>query len=39
MLRRSLLAGLALGLAMVVGTAFAQDKVSIVYIPKNTGNP
>ncbi|MBA3324777.1 MAG: substrate-binding domain-containing protein [Rhodobacteraceae bacterium] len=39
MQRRSLLAGLALGAALMATTALAQDSVSIVYIPKNTGNP
>ena len=38
MLKKSLIAGLALGLAMSTA-AFAQDPVSIVYIGKNTGNP
>ena len=38
MLKKSLLAGLALGLAMVT-TAFAADPIKIVYIGKNTGNP
>jgi rhamnose transport system substrate-binding protein len=36
--KKSLLAGLALGLTMVTA-ALAQDPVSIVYIGKNTGNP
>jgi rhamnose transport system substrate-binding protein len=39
MTRRSLLTGLALGAALMGATALAQDPVSIVYIPKNTGNP
>ena len=39
MLRKSLLAGLALGFSVLAGAAMAEDKVSIVYIPKNTGNP
>ena len=40
MLKRTLLAGLALGLTFVAGgAAFAQDPVKIVYIGKNTGNP
>ena len=39
MKRRSLLAGLALGAALLRTSALAQDPVSIVYIPKNTGNP
>ena len=38
-MKKSLLAGLALGAALLGDTAFAQDPVSIVYIPKNTGNP
>ena len=37
-MKRTLLAGLALGLTLVTG-AFAQDPVSIVYVGKNTGNP
>ncbi len=37
-MKKTLLAGLALGLTLVTG-AFAQDPVSIVYIGKNTGNP
>jgi rhamnose transport system substrate-binding protein len=36
--KKTLLAGLALGLTMISG-AFAQDPLSIVYIGKNTGNP
>ncbi|MDP1730973.1 MAG: substrate-binding domain-containing protein [Devosia sp.] len=39
MFKKTLLAGLALSVAMISGVALAQDKVSIVYIPKNTGNP
>lgn len=39
MLNKSLLTGLALGLIAIAGVARAADKVSIVYIPKNTGNP
>ncbi len=38
MLKRTLLAGLALSLTMVAG-AYAADPVKIVYIGKNTGNP
>mgnify|MGYP003595327055 CR=1 FL=1 len=38
MLKKSLLAGLALGLALVT-TALAADPIKIVYIGKNTGNP
>jgi rhamnose transport system substrate-binding protein len=36
--KKTLLAGLALGLTMITG-AFAADPVKIVYIGKNTGNP
>ena len=40
MLKKSLLLGLSLGLALSTAIgAYAADKVSIVYIPKNTGNP
>ncbi|MEW9305668.1 substrate-binding domain-containing protein [Labrys neptuniae] len=40
MLRKTLLLGLSLGLALTAAvSAQAADKVSIVYIPKNTGNP
>jgi rhamnose transport system substrate-binding protein len=39
MFRKSLLAGLALGVVMLSGSAYAADTFSIVYIPKNTGNP
>ena len=40
MLKRSLLLGLTLGLTMVTAVgAYAAGKVSIFYIPKNTGNP
>ncbi len=39
MKRRSLLAGLAVAASLMGGAAIAQDAVSIVYIPKNTGNP
>ena len=38
MLKKSLLAGLALGLT-VVSSALAADPLKIVYIGKNTGNP
>ncbi|WP_375451364.1 substrate-binding domain-containing protein [uncultured Devosia sp.] len=38
MLKKTLLAGLALGMAMA-GVAQAADPVKIVYIGKNTGNP
>jgi rhamnose transport system substrate-binding protein len=37
--KKTLLAGLALGLTALVTTAFAADPVKIVYIGKNTGNP
>ncbi len=37
-MKKSLLLGLAAGLAMVTG-AFAADPIKIVYIGKNTGNP
>ncbi len=39
MKRRTLLTGLTLAAALVAGAAHPQDPVSIVYIPKNTGNP
>ncbi|HTJ58849.1 MAG TPA: substrate-binding domain-containing protein [Devosiaceae bacterium] len=40
MLKKSLLLGLSLGLAMTTAIgAYAADPVSITYIPKNTGNP
>ncbi|MDB5561125.1 MAG: rhamnose transporter substrate-binding protein [Hyphomicrobiales bacterium] len=39
MLKKSLMLGLALSLTLSTAAAFAADKVSIVYIPKNTGNP
>lgn len=39
MLRKSLIAGLIAGTALMATTALAADKTSIVYIPKNTGNP
>ncbi len=39
MKRRTLLGGIALGAALLGTSALAQDPVSIVYIPKNTGNP
>src|SRR3954447_9644946 len=38
MLKKSLLAGLAISLTMITG-AFAADNFKIVYIGKNTGNP
>ena len=38
MLKKTLLAGLALSLAMVT-SAIAADPIKIVYIGKNTGNP
>ena len=38
-LKKTLIAGLALGLAFSATAAFAQDPLSIVYIGKNTGNP
>ena len=38
MLKKSLLAGLALGLAFAT-QSFAADPLKIVYIGKNTGNP
>jgi rhamnose transport system substrate-binding protein len=37
-LKKTLLVGLAMGLAMATG-AIAQDPLKIVYIGKNTGNP
>lgn len=40
MLSKKLLAALTVGAGLLAGTqAFAADPVSIVYIPKNTGNP
>lgn len=39
MLKKTLIAGLALGVAFSATAAFAQDPLSIVYIGKNTGNP
>lgn len=40
MLKKTLLIGLSLGLMLSTAAgAFAADKVSITYIPKNTGNP
>jgi rhamnose transport system substrate-binding protein len=39
MLRRNLMLAAALGAALFSGAAYAADPVSIVYIPKNTGNP
>ncbi len=38
MLKKSLLLGLAAGLALVTGV-YAADPIKIVYIGKNTGNP
>ncbi|WDR06701.1 substrate-binding domain-containing protein [Devosia rhodophyticola] len=39
MFKKSLLLGISLSVALISGAALAQDPVSIVYIPKNTGNP
>lgn len=39
MLKKALLLGVSLGVAMASGAAVAQDPVQIAYIPKNTGNP
>ena len=44
MLKTTLLTGLALGATLMAsaalpGAAFAADKISLAYIPKNTGNP
>ncbi|MCX5568081.1 substrate-binding domain-containing protein [Kaistia nematophila] len=39
MLRRNLMLAAAFGVALFSGAAYAADPVSIVYIPKNTGNP
>ncbi|MBN9027938.1 substrate-binding domain-containing protein [Kaistia sp. MMO-174] len=39
MLRRNLMLAVALGATLLSGAAQAADPVSIVYIPKNTGNP
>jgi rhamnose transport system substrate-binding protein len=40
MLKKTLLLGLTLSFAMATAiSAYAADKVSIFYIPKNTGNP
>ncbi|MFI5408692.1 substrate-binding domain-containing protein [Kaistia sp. UC242_56] len=39
MLRRNLMLAVALGATLLSGAAYAADPVSIVYIPKNTGNP
>ena len=39
MLKKTLLAGLALGMAFATTVAMAQDPLKIVYIGKNTGNP
>ena len=37
--KKSIIAGLALSVALGTAAAVAQDPVSIVYIGKNTGNP
>jgi rhamnose transport system substrate-binding protein len=39
MLRRNLMLAAAFGAVLFAGAAHAADPVSIVYIPKNTGNP
>jgi rhamnose transport system substrate-binding protein len=39
MLRKNLMLAVALGATLLSGAAYAADPVSIVYIPKNTGNP
>ena len=39
MLKKTLLTSLAIGAIMMAGAATAADKMSITYIPKNTGNP
>ena len=40
MLKKKLIAAIAVGAGLLAaGQAFAADPVSIVYIPKNTGNP
>ncbi|WP_083931074.1 substrate-binding domain-containing protein [Kaistia granuli] len=39
MLRRNLMLAAAFGAVLFAGAAQAADPVSIVYIPKNTGNP
>lgn len=39
MLRRNLMLAAAFGATLLSGAAHAADPVSIVYIPKNTGNP
>ena len=38
-MKKSILAGLALGLTFAATVGFAQDPIKIVYIGKNTGNP
>ncbi len=38
-MKKSILAGLALGLTLAATVGFAQDPIKIVYIGKNTGNP
>lgn len=38
-MKKSILAGLALGLTFAASVGFAQDPIKIVYIGKNTGNP
>ena len=38
-MKKSVLAGLALGLTFAASVGFAQDPIKIVYIGKNTGNP
>ncbi len=39
MLKKTLFAGLALGVALAATAAMAADPIKIVYIGKNTGNP
>jgi rhamnose transport system substrate-binding protein len=39
MMKKLLLASLALGAAIMTSAAFSAEKLSLVYIPKNTGNP
>src|SRR3954447_21667423 len=39
MFKKLTIAAVALGLSVAASAALAADKVSIVYIPKNTGNP
>ena len=38
-MKKSILAGLALGLTFAATVGFSQDPIKIVYIGKNTGNP